>query len=165
MVGLALLVGLPLKNPERLEIGVLSKYLFDNRYTERTDQLILEIGTAEEEPSLREFRRRSGRSEARPLQSRPKEGHFRFVTKTGHSQVSARRTKFGQISTDIGCAAHCQDNNSFGPQISAGAFGQRLDGALVADSFDQHHRSSSVKIGRNDHRWTIRLALRRAPVN
>ena len=113
MVRASLLGRLLLENAERGEITVLGKDLFDPSDTERSDQLILEIGVADEEVVIFQITDGGGVPHTRRLESLLEETHLGQVAQSGKADVLSGRTVPPEEMPDIRRTVHRQDGDIF----------------------------------------------------
>ena len=170
VVRLPLLRGLLLKNPERREITLLGKDLLDPRDTERPNQLVLEIGIADEEVLVLQIADGGGVPHTDRIESFVEETHLGQIAQPGYPYVQPGRTVAPEKMTDVSRSVHRKNGNAFGPQITIAPRRQCHHRTLIADSFDENHRRGIDRLlcrhGRDCSRWdvpaTSELALRSA---
>ncbi len=114
--------------------------LLDRRDSEGADQLVLQIRVADEEPERLHVGAREVGTEARPLQASPEVAFLSGVTETRKLEIHPVRAEPIQEPAYGVRAPDGDDGDALGFEIPAAAPGERLDGALVADAFDEHHR-------------------------
>jgi hypothetical protein len=118
-----------------------AEHILDRSGAEGADQLVLEVRDAHEEAQPFKIRARQARSKAGPLQGPLEVALLCHVTEACDLEVEAPRAVPIEVAADGLRTADRKDGNSLGFEVPSVALGQRLDGELIADSFDQHDRT------------------------
>jgi hypothetical protein len=127
--------GLLLEGAERSELALGGEDILHRGGPEGPDQLVLEVGDADEEAESLEVGAGEVRAELCALQSPLEMALLRGVTEAG--QPEALRPEPGEEASDCVRAAHRDDGNPLGFEPPAAAQRQRLDGQLVAHPLDE----------------------------
>ena len=130
---------LPLQDPQRPDLTLLFDHLLHCRDAQRPDQLVLEIGIADEEAQPLQVE-----TEAGPRKSAPEPERLSCIAQAGQSEVRTSRAEPIEKAPDVRRPAHRHDGDSLRVKIAPGAGGQRLDGALVTDTLDEDHRVDGI---------------------
>ena len=81
---------------------------------------------------------RRGRRAACPLERTPEVALFSRVAETGQPEVGSLGAVEPQVAADRLCAPDRHDGDALGREIPAAADCKRLQGDLVAHTFDEH---------------------------
>jgi hypothetical protein len=139
-----------LECPKAMEIAVGAEDLFDTRRTERTDQLLLEIRDAHEEPELLHVRTREVGAEAPALECPAKHQLLARIAETSEPEGTLARAELLEERPDAVCATQASNVDARHGKVEAAPLGERFDRDLVAYSFDEHDgaRVGSFRIHR-----------------
>jgi hypothetical protein len=121
--------GLFLERPERAQISVLREHAPHSFRANRPSQLVLEVPRAGVEPGALEA------SAVLASQRTQEVTLLADVVETSDEHL----TVLPEEARQIPIAAHRHDGDTLGVEIPATAPGERLDGAAIARSFDEHY--------------------------
>lgn len=139
--GFPLLRGLLLEGAKRPELSLDCGDLLDDGGAEASDQLVLEVRDADVEAEPFHIDASEARAQADPLEAALEVGLLGSVAETGESDIQSVRPEAVQEAPDGLRTAHWHDGDALFAEIPAAALSQRLEGALVADPFDEHDRA------------------------
>src|SRR3984885_7840614 len=105
----ALLRGLSLEHTERPELALRLDHTLDRVGTEGADQLVLQVGDADEEAARLHARAGQARAEPSPFESPPEVAFLRDVTQAGQPDVEPVGAEPVDKALDVGRAAHRGD--------------------------------------------------------
>jgi hypothetical protein len=129
--------GLLLEGAERPELSLRRYHLLHRGDAQRTDQLVLEVGDADEEAGPGEVR-----TQASPLQAAPEIALLRRVAQAGHRDVEPVRAEPVEETSDVRGTAHRHHGDAFGGQVVAATDGQRVHRSGVAQPLDKDDPAS-----------------------
>ena len=112
---------------------------WSTRSADGADELVLEVGVADEDAGLFHAGSLEGAAELTLLAG---------VAEAPEPDVEPVRAVLGQEAPDRLGAAHSDDGDAFGVEIPTVALGERLDGALVADPLDEHDSRERLTLER-----------------
>jgi hypothetical protein len=133
---------LSLEGAEGLELTLTVDDSLDGGSPECANQLILEVGDADIEAQFFHLEPAEVGAEPGPFEATLEVAFLRRVTEPCQPHIQPPRTEAIEKASDVRRPAHGQDGNPLGLQIAATSRGERLDGELVADPFDQHDLAS-----------------------
>jgi len=129
--------GLLLKGSEGPEVAVGLDDLLHANGAECTDQLVLQIRHARVETEPLHGLPCELRSEPGPLEAAPEVVLLRHVEEAGEPDVEPPWAEPLEEPPDCLRTADRHDRDSFGGEIPPTSFGERFDGAVVADPLDE----------------------------
>ncbi len=147
--------GLLLEGAEGSEVALRLEDGFDGGVTETADQLVFEISDADVEAETLHLGPREARAEARSFEGAPEDGLFACIAQSGDRYAGALSADVGQEPSDAVGASDRKNPHAFGSKVRAAARRQRLEGNLVAHSFDGDDGPDSRDLQR---RWHLRKA-------
>ena len=116
--------------------------------SQRSHELVLEVGVADEEPQRLEVRPTQVRPQASTLEAVRERAFLACVAEAGELHVESARAESPESVTDRVCAADRHDRDAFGFEVSAATSSERLEGQLIADPLDEDH-GVHLSISRN----------------
>ena len=137
-----------LEGAEGSELSLSVDDLLHGGGTESANQLLLQVGDAHVETQPLHVDASEVRAEAGPLETALELALLRGVTETRQPDVEplgaelTEEPRYGLRTPDR------HDRDALGVEIPTAALSQRLDGALVADPFDEHDRTRVDACGR-----------------
>jgi hypothetical protein len=147
--------GLLLEGAERSEVALGVDDGFDRGGAETADQLVLQIRHADVEAETFHLGPREARAEARTFKSAPEDGLFACIAQSGDREAGALSSEVREELSDAVGTADGEDPHALGSKVRAAARRQRLEGDLVAHSFDGDDGLDSRDLQR---RWHLRKA-------
>lgn len=133
--------GLLLEGAERSQVALRVDDLLHGGGAESADQLLLEIGVAHVEAQPLHLVARELGAETGSVESTAEVFHLGGVAETREPEVEPLWAVQIEESSDRLRTADRDDRNTLGLEIPAAALGQRLEGGLVARSFDEYNRA------------------------
>jgi NAD(P)-dependent dehydrogenase (short-subunit alcohol dehydrogenase family) len=130
--------GLLLEAAERFAVALDVEHLLGRRRAESTDQLVLEVGGADEEPGRPEIG-----AEAGPLHRPPVDLALAGVTEAGGAHAASDRPR--EELPDVRRPADRHDVDTEHSEIEATPQGQRAHRGVVAGALDEHHCRGSAE--------------------
>jgi hypothetical protein len=130
-----------LKRAKRSKVSMGVDDLFDGGGTKSADQLVFQVFDAYVETEPFHFGVRKVGAEAGSLETAPELALLSGVAKAGQSDVEPVRAEPFQETADGLRAAHRNNGDPLGVEISTETLGQRFDRDLIADPFDEHDRA------------------------
>ena len=130
-------LGLLLQRAERAQVSLGRDNLLDGVRAERADQLVLEIGVADEEAERFEVLARQRRAEARVLETAAELPLLAGVAETAEPEPEPARSVELDEAADRLRAADRQDDDPFRLEIASPALGQRLEREAVTQPLDE----------------------------
>ncbi len=133
-----LLCGLLLHDAEGMQVTLVLEDSFHRLDAQRADQLVLQVGAADEEALS---------ADAAALQSATDVALLALVAQTADSHVQRTRSVYVEVSADAPCTAHRDDSHSGGGEVETEPHRQCLDGDLIADALDEDHGAQVCVLG------------------
>ena len=118
-----------------------SDHFLDDRGTRGADQLVLEVGVADEETEPFHVGGAEVRAEAGPLERASEVAHLGRVAEAREDDVGTARPEQVQEATDVLGPADRHDRDALGDQVPAPATRERLERELVAHALDEDDRA------------------------
>ena len=137
-----------LEGAKRAQLPLLLDDLQHGVGSQRSHELVLEVGVADEEPERLEIRAAQVRPQASTLEAVRERAFFACVAEAGELHVEPARAESPESVADCVCAADRHDRDAFGFEVSAPTSGERLEGQLIADPLDEDH-GVHLSISRN----------------
>jgi hypothetical protein len=135
--GASALGRLPLERAERPELTLRGDHLLDGVDPEGADQLVLEVGDADEEAESFQIGAGEPGPEADAFEVAPKVPLLTDVAEARQPQIGASGTEQVEVVPDVGRAAHRHDGHAFRVEVAAVAVGERFECELVAPALDE----------------------------
>jgi hypothetical protein len=132
--------GLSLKRSKGVEIAFGLDDPLDGVGPERADELVLQVGAANEEAERLQVGRFEVGAEARFLETALEHRLLASVAEPGEPCVRTMRAEPGQKASNRLGAADRNDGDAFLIEVVSAPRGERLDRDLVAEALDEHDR-------------------------
>jgi hypothetical protein len=149
----ALLKRLGLEAAKRAEFALGIDHAFDRRCAERADQLVFEIGVANEETQRLCGRAREAGTEPAMLETAQHMALLAHVVQAGERHAQTACADCVDKVAEVGHAADRHDDDALGAKITSVPLRQRLDGGLVTPAFDQDRRAPWRRLRVGGQRW------------
>src|SRR5580693_1144877 len=146
----ALLRGLSLEHAERPDLALRLDDTLDRVGAEGADQLVLQVGDADEEAERLHAGAGQARAKPSPFESPPEVAFLRDVAQAGQPDVEPMRAKPANKALDVGRAAHRGDRDAVSIQSLSAPPGQCLERGLITHALDEDHRVRLDDTGRID---------------
>jgi hypothetical protein len=130
-----------LESAKGSEVTLRVDDLFHRGGAESPDQLVLQVCDAHVETQPFHIGAFEVGAEAGPLETAPEVALFCSVTETRQPDVKPPRAEQIQEASDGLRTSNWHNGNALGVEIPATALSERLQRDLIADPFDQHHRT------------------------
>ena len=124
-----------------MEIAVGADDLLDARRAERADQLVLQVGDANEEPELLHVRAREVGTKAGTLERAAKHRLLAGVAEAGDPWAVHSGAELLQEGSDAVRSSERNDPYSSPLEVHPAPLGQRFDRDLIAHPFDDNDRA------------------------
>jgi hypothetical protein len=154
--------GLLLEGAEGSEVALGVDDGFDGGGAETADQLVFQIRDADVEAEAFHLGPREARAETRIFKSAPEDGLFACIAQSGDREAGALGSEVCEELSDAVGTADRKDPHALGSKVRTAARRQRLEGDLVAHSFDGDDGLDSRDLQRRCH---LRKANGLAPVS
>jgi hypothetical protein len=138
-----------LKRPEPVKIVVGREDLLNTLRAQRADQFLLQVGLADEKADLLHVCTGQAGSEACAFEPLPKDLLLPRVAEP--REPGSIRSNLLKERSDTVRAAQTMDPDTSGGEVDVASLGQRLDGHLVALSFDDHDRAHVGRLRSHAH--------------
>src|ERR1700728_3630788 len=136
----ALLRGLSLEHAERPELALCLDDTLDRVGAQGADQLVLQVGDADEEAERLHAGAGQTRAETSPFQSPPEVAFLRDIAQAGQPDAEPVRAEPVDKALDVGGAAHRGDRDAVSIQSLPATPGQRLERGLITHPLDEDDR-------------------------
>ncbi len=136
-----LLRGLLLKSAESSQLTLGVDGVFDAGGTEGADQLVLQICDTDVEAERFHVGATEAGAETSTLQTTPEVTLLSGVAQARQSDVVALRAEHSQEATDGLGTSKRHNERALSGKVATTAFSERFDRNLIADPFNQHHRT------------------------
>src|SRR5262245_57669814 len=137
-------LGLLLECPEGAQVAVLLDDALDDLRPERADELVLEVGVADEEAEQFHAVPREVCPETRVLQAPPEAALLAHVAEPGEREVETRWAVEVERAADCLRAADRDDRDALRRKVPPASVGKRLERDAVAEPLDEHDRPDVV---------------------
>ena len=141
---------LALQGAERREIAARLEDRLDPCRAEGSDQLVLEVRLADEEPEALELGPRRADRQPGPLERTPVVAFLWRIDESRQPQVEPGGAEPVDRVPDVLRAIHRDDRDPRRGQIVAAPRGERREGASVTDTLDEHDRANGP-LDRREH--------------
>jgi hypothetical protein len=136
-----------LEGAEGSKLSLSVDDLFHGGGTKSADQLVLQVCDAHVETESFHIGASEVGAEAGPLETAQELTLLRGVAESRQPDVEPLRAEQIQEASDALCTAHCDDRDALSVEVATTALGERFQGALVADPFNEHDRTKSRVFG------------------
>ena len=130
-----------LEGAERSKVTLSVDDLFHGRGAERADQLVLQVCDAHVETQTFHVDASEVGAEASSLETAPEVTLLSGVAETRQSDVEPLRAELIQEPSYGLRTPDCHNGYAFSVKLPTTALSERFERALVADPFDEHHRT------------------------
>jgi hypothetical protein len=127
-----------LKDSKRTKVSVRLEDLPDHGGAETSNQLILQICVADEEPKRFHTVAIEVGAKTGPLQTAPEIVLLASVAQTRQSDAETKRAEQRNKLSNRPRPSHRHDGNAFSTEIATVPRGERFNGGLIAGSFDEY---------------------------
>ena len=116
--------------------------MFHPSRTERADQLVLQVGDADEETQRLHLDAGQVGAEAGAPEAAPEGALLGRIAESRQPDVVTARSEQFEEASDVRRTTDRHDRDAFSAEIPAAPFSERFECQLVAHAFDEHDRAA-----------------------